>query len=218
MACRIDHITITSPSLNKGSELVFESLGVRPQQGGEHPRMGTHNLLLRLGDSMFLEVIAINHAAPKPLRPRWFDLDALPADAGPRLSCWVARTENIRETASASTEALGRPEPMSRGSLDWLISIPEDGSLPLGGAAPALIEWHAPAHPAAGMYDLGCFLMALELQHPEPLRVSGLLENLDFSEPSVTVTIKKSATPGLVAHIRTPKGLRAIGAPNPFIF
>jgi hypothetical protein len=213
MACRIDHITITSPSLNEGSELVYENLGVRPQQGGEHPRMGTHNLLLRLGESMFLEVIAINHAAAKPSRARWFELDTLPPKATPRLACWVARTESIHEATCAATEALGRPEPMSRGSLEWLISIPEDGSLPLGGAAPVLIEWHTAAHPAAAMQDLGCSLVALELQHPEPLRVSELLHNLRFSEPSVNVTVHESATPGLVAHIRIPEGLRTIGTP-----
>ncbi|WP_423836785.1 VOC family protein [Stutzerimonas stutzeri] len=109
MACRIDHITITAPSLSKGSDLVYESLGVRPQQGGEHPRMGTHNLLLRLGDSIFLEVIAINHAAARTLHARWFHLDALPPDAPPRLACWVARTPSIHESTSAATEPLGPP-------------------------------------------------------------------------------------------------------------
>lgn len=218
MICRLDHITVTSPSLNEGSAFVYESLGVRPQRGGEHPRMGTHNLLLRLGDSMFLEVIAINHAAAKPSHARWFGLDALLPEAPPALACWVARTERIHELACAATEALGRPEPMSRGSLEWLISIPEDGSLPLGGTAPLLIEWHTYAHPATAMQDVGCSLVALELHHPEPLRVSALLEHLGFSEPSVNVTVKQSDMPGLVAHIGTPEGLRTIGAPNPFTF
>lgn len=214
MTCRIDHITVTAPSLNKGSDLVYERLGIRPQQGGEHPRMGTHNLLLRLGESMFLEVIAINRAATKPLQARWFGLDALPLNAPAMLASWVARTDNIHELASVAIEPLGRPEPMSRGKLEWLISIPEDGSVPLGGAAPLLIEWQAAAHPAAAMVDMGCSLVALELQHPEPLRVKALLENLDFSEPSVRVTVNGSATPSLIAHIRTPNGLRIIGAPD----
>lgn len=216
MACRLDHITITSPSLNEGSELMYKSLGVRPQRGGEHPRMGTHNLLLRLGDTMFLEVIAINHAAAKPPHARWFGLDARPLEAPPRLACWVVRTEHIHELACAATKALGRPEPMSRGSLKWLISIPEDGSLPLGGAAPLLIKWHTGAHPATTMQNLGCSLVALELHHPEPLRVSSLPEHLGFSERAVDVTAKQSDMPGLVAHIRTPEGLKTLGAPNPF--
>ncbi|MCP4670170.1 MAG: VOC family protein, partial [Desulfobacula sp.] len=39
--CFIDHITIASPTLEVGAELVYRSLGVKPQKGGEHPRMGT---------------------------------------------------------------------------------------------------------------------------------------------------------------------------------
>lgn len=164
MTCRIDHITITSPTLDAGGEWVFASLGVRPLKGGEHPRMGTHNLLLRLGDAMFLEVIAVNPVAQRPPRPRWFGLDALPATAEPQLACWVARTDDIERAVSSASEALGLVEPMSRGDLAWRISIPEDGSLPLGGAAPALIQWHAGPrlhhHPALNMPDPGCRLVA----------------------------------------------------------
>lgn len=209
--CRIDHITITSPSLEAGSDLMHECLGVRPFPGGEHPRMATHNMLLRLGESMFLEVIAANPDAERPSCPRWFALDDVTASTKPRLACWVARTEAIHESAAVATEALGRIEPMSRGSLAWLITIPEDGSLPLGGVAPALIQWHASTHPATGMQDIGCSLVALELLHPEPQRMNALLESLHFSEPSVSVSVVESATPGLVAHIRTPEGLQTIG-------
>ena len=31
---------------------------------------------------------------------------------------------------------------MSCGSLNWLLTIPADGSLPIDGVAPTLIEWH----------------------------------------------------------------------------
>ncbi len=66
MPCQIDHIVITAPDLGAGAELVRRSLGVMPQAGGEHARMGTHNLLLKLGDSLYLEVIAPNPNAPEP--------------------------------------------------------------------------------------------------------------------------------------------------------
>jgi len=56
----IDHITITTPTLQAGAEMAYRTLGVNPAQGGEHPKMAMHNLLLRLGDSIFLEVIAPN--------------------------------------------------------------------------------------------------------------------------------------------------------------
>lgn len=210
-ACRIDHITITSSSLDAGSDLVFACLGVRPQTGGQHPRMGTHNLLLRLGDTLFLEVIAVDPQAVRPARPRWFELDRLPPGGRPRLACWVARTEDIHAALNATPEPLGRVEPMSRGALEWFISIPEDGSLPMGGAAPSLIQWHSPAHPAAGLQDMGCKLTALDLFHPEPHRLKAVLDQLDVQEPGVSLSVRAAAALGITAHLDTPHGPRRIG-------
>lgn len=56
----MDHIAITAPSLEAGVEYVRQTPGVSPQVGGEHPRMGTHNYLLKLGEKFYLEVISIN--------------------------------------------------------------------------------------------------------------------------------------------------------------
>ena len=214
---RIDHITVVSPTLEAGGEWVYERLGVRLQGGGEHPRMGTHNLLLRLGDAMFLEVIAVDPAAARPSRPRWFALDTLPVDAEPRLACWVARTDDIRGALAGAPEAFGVAEPMSRGQLEWLISIPEDGSLPFGGVAPTLIEWQAASHPAQSMLEQGCELVALELTHPRSEQVEELLSALAIVEPGVRVAVRQGAVAAVVAHIETPYGLRIIGAANPSI-
>lgn len=187
-----------------------DALGVSPQAGGEHPRMGTHNLLLRLGDTLFLEVIAANPAACQPPRPRWFALDALSPDSAPTLATWVVRTDAIRAKVSQASEALGNIEPMSRGALDWLITIPADGSLPLGGVAPTLIEWHCDGHPAGKLDDQGLSLAKLELFSPEPERLGRLLQSLAVEAPW---SIQAAAAPGLVAHIRTPQGLRLLSAP-----
>jgi hypothetical protein len=204
-ACSIDHITVTAPTLAAGAEFVRKALGVVPQAGGEHPRMGTHNLLLKLGDTLFLEVIAPNPNAPAPGRPRWFALDRLGPDSPPSLSNWVARTDDIHASVSACSEALGNIEAMSRGSLDWLITIPADGALPLHGIAPALIQWSAPTHPAAGLEDRGLSLVKLELFHPEPERIARLLRSIDLVAP---LTVSAGQAPHLVAHINTPQGLR----------
>jgi hypothetical protein len=214
MTCRIDHITVVAASLETGRAWVSERLGVDPREGGKHPRMGTHNLLLRLGDAVFLEVIAVDPEAANPPRPRWFALDRLASDAQPRLACWVARADDIGESLSRSPEDLGVAEPMSRGTLEWLISIPEDGALPMGGVAPGLIQWHSETHPAAGMQDQGCRLVALELLHPEPDRVRRLVDALDVAEPGVSLTIAKGQAPALVAQISGPRGLCTIGAPK----
>lgn len=208
--CLIDHITITAPTLEAGAELVRQSLGVEPQLGGEHPRMGTHNLLLRLGDTVFLEVISPNPKAPAPARPRWFALDTLRPNSAPVLSAWVVRTPDIHATASACSEALGIVEPMSRGTLNWLITIPDDGALPLSGIAPALIEWQAKEHPAAKLQDHGLSLAKLELFHPEPERISRLLRSLGLEGPLSVSSPPGGRTAYMVAHIDTPQGLRLL--------
>lgn len=205
--CHIDHITVTAPSLAAGAAFVRNALGVSPQTGGEHPRMGTHNLLLRLGDALFLEVIAANPSAVPPARPRWFALDMLNPQSAAALATWVVRTDDIHAKASAASETLGNIEPMSRGLLDWLITIPADGSLPLDGLAPTLIEWHCDDHPASKLDDQGLSLVKLELFHPEPGRITKLLQSMVVEAP---VSILTGPVSRLVAHIQTPRGLRLL--------
>lgn len=206
----IDHLTITAPTLAAGAAFVDQVLGAVPQPGGEHPRMGTHNLLLRLGESLFLEVIAPNPNAAAPVRPRWFGLDRLGADAMPSLSTWVVRTNDIHSGVTACTEVLGEIEPMNRGGIDWLITIPADGSVPVDGVAPALIEWHTLVHPAAGLPDVGLSFVGLEIIHPDPQRLSRLLSSLDLQGAVTLRSPVGGAIPHLVAHISTPQGLRAL--------
>jgi hypothetical protein len=209
--CQLDHLTITAPTLAQGAAFVRDALGVELQPGGEHPRMGTHNLLLRLGDTLFLEVIAVNPDAPAPDWPRWFALDALQPGDPPRLSNWVARTDDIERSTAAACEALGRIETMTRGALQWLITIPADGSLPLDGIAPALIEWQAPPHPASRLQDLGCTLQGFEAFHPEPDRVTALLASLGLVHAVRVSPLPAGAAPRLAAQILTPAGLHTIG-------
>jgi hypothetical protein len=213
MPTRIDHITITAPSLDSGDAWLFAQTGVHAQPGGAHPRMGTHNRLLRLGDTLFLEVIAVDPGAPTPLRPRWFELDAMTPAGMPRLACWVARSDgDLAQALARATEDLGVAEPMSRGALTWRLSIRADGSLPLGGVAPALIAWDGDRHPASGLADRGCRLLRLALLHPEPSRLRALLAALDVDEPGVAIEVVAADAPALVADIATPAGLCTIGA------
>jgi len=208
-SCFIDHIVITSPTLETGAELVKKLLGVTPQKGGEHPRMGTHNLLLRLGDSVYLEVISPDPAAEKPKRPRWFALDDLKSDTPPRLKTWVVRTEDIHSTAKICSESVGEIESMSRGDIDWLITIPKDGSIPINDGAPVLIQWQVDAHPASRLEDQGLSLTKLQIFHPQPKRVSKFLNSIHLQG---NVEVLHGGTTKLVAQIETPDGVRELHA------
>jgi hypothetical protein len=207
---RIDHLVITAPSLEVGAEYVRDTLGVAMQAGGEHPRMGTHNLLVKLGDDLFLEVIAINPDAPAPERSRWFELDGMRANQPPRLATWVVRTDDIRMAVATSPVATGSVEPMSRGDLNWFISIPEDGSLPLQGIAPTLIQWQVEVPPARSLSDSGCSLVRLEGFHPEAERVDSMLASIGFQGEFSVSGLMPGKSPYLVAHIQTSAGVREL--------
>jgi len=207
--CFIDHIVITAPTLEAGADLVKNSLGVEPQAGGEHPRMGTHNLLLRLGDAIFLEVIACNPVAEKPERPRWFALDDITKDTPPRLKTWVVRTEDIHSTLITCSESVGKIEPMSRGDFNWQITIPKDGSLPLKEGAPALIQWQRGSHPATQLKDYGLSLAKLQIFHPEPERLLKFLRSINLEG---SVEVLNGETTRMIAHIKTPQGNRELRA------
>ena len=186
------------------------TLGATPEFGGMHPRMGTHNCLLNLGDQTYLEVIAPDPNAPKPDRPRWFGLDSLKRDSPPRLAAWVARTTDIEATVAACSEPLGVVAPMSRGELNWLITVTDDGALPLGGIAPILIEWHTPTHPSANMRDSDCRLLRLELKHPEAERVESLLLSIGLEGKVDVIPLPTGSAPCLLATIQTAQGTRTL--------
>jgi hypothetical protein len=209
-SAQIDHLTVTAPTLEAGLKFVQRSLDVSPVFGGCHPKMGTHNLLLSLGDSMFLEVIAIDPRALHPSRPRWFELDSLMPESSPRLAAWVVRVVDIAVVAEQLASLVGPPEPMTRGKLRREITIPSDGRLPMGGAVPALIEWGTPEHPAQTLPPSGCRLLGLTVIHPEPMTVRTALDCIGL-QPSSQVIYSRGPSVELEACIETPAGIRRLG-------
>lgn len=207
----LDHLTIAAHTLDHGLAYVRDALGVDLPTGGSHPRMATHNRLLRLGDGVFLEVIAIDPAAPPPARPRWFQLDDphLQADLrrSPRLLTWVVRTSDIATVFLASRAPLGAIEPMTRGDLRWLLTFANDGTLVDHGAIPSVIQWPAGPHPTTRMPDLGCTLDRLEIAHADPARLRADLASIGAD---TFATITAGPAPRLTAHIRTPAGVRVL--------
>lgn len=209
--CQLDHIVITAPSLQIGEDYVRRALGFLPVRGGEHVAMGTHNSLLRLGETTYLEVIAINPAADDPLIPRWFNLDAIESGDVPRLTTWVARTDDIRTLVENASLRFGEVAPMRRGPLNWLITITPDGSMPGGGIVPTLIQWQTERHPATTLPDSGCSLVRLEGFHPDAAAVSDALASLGLAGAIEIGPLGAQEQPYLVAHIQTPSGLKHLG-------
>ena len=169
--------------------------------------MGTHNLLLSLGPSAYLEVAAIDPQAAPISRPRWFGLDDLAATSAPRLAAWVADADDI---LSAASPELGEVETMQREGRTWQMTVTADGRLPLSGAAPVLIQRSGSAHPAAALPESGLRLRALRIFHPAAGEVRALLSSMGLSaQPSVSVAQGTSCS--LVADVETPRGPRSLG-------
>ena len=169
--------------------------------------MGTHNLLLSLGSSVYLEVVAIDPDAAPISRPRWFGLDVIAPDPRARLAAWVANTDSIHLHASPE---LGVVEPMEREGLTWQMTMTSDGNPPLSGAAPLLIQRATNFHPASRLPDPGLRLRGLRIRHPYPDQVARVLERLELPDTPL-VSLEQAAACSLYAEIETPLGLRALG-------
>ena len=197
-----DHLAISARSLGEGAAAVEAALGIAPGPGGRHPTMGTHNLLLSLGPSEYLEVIAIDPEAPAPGRPRWFSLDAF--SGPPKLTNWILRVDDIASALDDAPEGAGRPMDLARGDYRWRMAVPDDGRLPFDNVFPALIEWQGAAHPAAALPDQGLRLVRLKVSHPS---AEALGRALPLTDPRITVA---EGSPGLSAVIATPLGERVL--------
>ena len=204
MMLELDHLAVASATLEEGRAHVEAALGVALQAGGQHARFGTHNLLLGLDDGLYLEVIAVDPAAPAPTVPRWFDLDRFTGP--PRLGTWICRCADLEAALAQAPDGAGVPVDLARGDLRWRMAVAADGGMPFGGAFPSLIQWQG-AHPAARLTPSGCRLRRLEVAHPQAdaLRValSGMLVD-------PRVAIAQGASMAMHAEIETPHGLRVL--------
>ena len=207
MASALDHLVVAAVTLEQGEDYVEAKVGVRPRRGGKHVAMGTHNSVLRLGERVYLEVIAVDPEARAQAPPRWFELDRPEMQsalaASPRLIHWVARCDDIEAMRRACPIDPGPVHALSRGDFRWRMTVPDDGHLPGGGVLPTLIEWSGASHPADAMPDNHLTLTGLAAAHPTPGLIRATLAALGLSD---TLKVSYDMTPRLAAMLATPRG------------
>lgn len=207
LRAELDHLVLAAATLADGIEYVAEIAGATPQPGGKHVAMGTHNALLRLGDRIYLEIIAIDPEGTKPSRPRWFDLDDIALQAElterPQLVNWAARSMDIERSSAASPIPLGVVTPMARGDYRWRITIPDDGRRPGQGVLPTLIQWDVPMHPTDRLAQSNVSIAQIAATHSDPAPVRSALSALGLEE-AIQVTYDRETR--LAAMLRTPRG------------
>lgn len=207
-AIELDHLVVAARRLEEGVRWVEDRLGVALDAGGAHDGFGTHNALLRLGDDVYLEVLAPDPAQPRPPRPRLFGLGeeetlALLA-GGPRLLHWVVRTRDLPSglvalaaATAGGTEAIGVASPMRRGDLRWTLALRADGERPPRGL-PSVIDWGDSPHPCARLRDRGVVLERLEVEAP----AATIAALAALRHPRVVFT--KREVSRLTARLRSP--------------
>ncbi len=215
MSNRLDHLVVAAASLEQGVAWCEATLGITPGPGGVHATMGTHNRLALISTEAFadsyLEIIAIDPAAPPPGRPRWFGLDepALRERVAerPRLVTAVVRTPLVEmHRWGLINVGLHPGEPIAferaspAGPLAWRLLVRDDGALLHRGALPTLIEWKGDRHPAQAMAPSGLALQSLRLagvpkRAQEVLKLRGIEVSADADGPA------------LAASLTTPRGL-----------
>ena len=201
----LDHFAISASSLSLGQDYVETELGVSLAPGGSHALFGTHNMLLRLGD-VYLEVIAPDPDAAPPSRPRWFGLDEF--HGRPRITNWICRTDRPSRCLGRMLPGTGEMLEVSRDDLTWEITVSPQGTLPLSGFAPAIINWRGAPSAAERLPDTGCRLKKLIIKTPHAITLRSTLSLL-FSDRRVE--IKGAEVASYQAIIETPSGERTLG-------
>lgn len=209
---KLDHLTVIAPTLPEGVEHVRDCLGIEVPFGSRHAYMGTHNHRLRLGNSIYLEIVALDPAGATPRRPRWFGLDnqaRIKADwqEGRRLRGWVANTVHMDAILAAHGAVFGNLLALPDDDPTFSFTVPQDGSLPMDGAIPSLIDHRGDSSYVASIPDLGARLQSLVLEHPAPDEVAAIYSQLAIDCPP-------ALRPGLKikyrALIDTPSGQKEL--------
>lgn len=209
---KLDHITVIAPTLADGVAHVRNCLGIDVPFGTRHDYMGTHNHRLQLGGSVYLEIVAHDPKGTDPGRPRWFGLDDQDqVRAGwtsrRRLRGWVANADDLGAVLSSHPTVFGEEAPLPPDDPAFGFSIPPDGTLPLDGAAPSIIDHRGDPTSMAGIPDLGARLRTLTLEHPEPTAIAALLDSLSIDRPPLII---KGPQIRYRAQIETPDGMKEL--------
>lgn len=212
MTLALDHLVVAARTLAEGVDWCEATLGIRPEAGGQHVFMGTHNRVFSVASAAFprayFEIIAIDPELPAPGRARWFDLDDAHLQRalarGPQLVHWVARCDDITAACAAMLAGgvdcgvpLRAERATPRGLLRWQISLHADGRRPLAGAAPALIEW-GELHPLDSLPGSGVTL--------ESMRVAGWPDALEAMLPATIARDAAPTAPPLSVVLASPRG------------
>jgi hypothetical protein len=208
---RLDHLSYAAgpDGLASTAQRIGGLLGRDFVDGGVHPRFGTRNMTLALGEGTYLEIVEVLDHPASDKAPFGQAVRARSALGGGWLG-WVVAVDDISvvEARLGREAAVGNRHRPDGTELRWkqigvngLIADPQ---------LPFFIEWDTPAelHPSADAdpsYSLACLEIA-----GDPQRVSEWLgETVEAPLEDVKVEwVAPHGTPGIIAaKVQTPNGL-----------
>jgi hypothetical protein len=227
MKTQIDHLVVAAATLEQGVQWCEATLGITPAAGGEHEKYGTHNRLFKIASPAnplaYFEIIAINPDAVIPKRSqiaRWFDLDDKTLQKAvaqePRLITFVASTEDVKAARHVlRTQGIERGQIVhasrksGKGTLNWQITVREDGERLFEGALPTLIQWGKPdateplrLHPRNSLPRSGVTLQSISITHPSAHKLQAAYDAIGLEGIAI-----ETGPANIVATLKTPKGL-----------
>lgn len=112
------------------------------------------------------------------------------APTGTRATACVdgsSSTENIDATLSAHGMIFGSKVPLPAQKASFAFGVPNDGSLPLDGIAPSIIDHYSDTSHFAAIPDMGARLRSFTIEHPDPTGVVALYRNLAIDHPPTVI-------------------------------
>ena len=198
----LDHILWAVPDLEEGAAMFEAASGIAPAGGGSHAGFGTRNTLASLGEQLYFEVISVDPAQENH-RERAERIGELSAPEMHTFGVRGVELEHYRDTARGLGLDASDPVHMSRMRADgvkiqWRAIYIVDPVW--GDMVPFLIDWMGSQHPWETT-PKGCKLIEFSALHPNADELSDIYRALGVSVP-----VKRSAAPGFLLRLDTPKG------------
>jgi hypothetical protein len=201
----IDHIVYCVPNLHRAVDNLTSLLGVRPVIGGRHEAHGTKNALLHLGESCYLEILAIDEENKGISSPRWMGVDSIDQ---PQITRWSLKAINLEEQSKIVHNYhpdMGqiitgqRITPLGE-LLKWNMIVPL--ASPTVELVPFFTDWsNSGRHPTDAL-PAECELVSLNFFYPFPDQVQPIFDKLEIDHKIVL-----SNEARVTIEVRCPNGL-----------
>ncbi len=200
----IDHIVYAVLDLEAAMQDFEAKTGVRPVFGGYHQTQGTKNALVNLGNTCYLEFLAIDEANTSITAPRWMGIDSIKR---PQITRWALQSEDLARDSQilqAYQAEMGKLQAgqrnMSNGKmLTWQMTMPL--AEPTVEIMPFFLDWRESEVYPTEQLAAQCRLLELKLRHPTPAVLQAVFQQLDLD----MVVLEGEAAIHL--RLESPKGV-----------